>query len=103
MHANPRGGPVGPESARELVGGFLSRVLGFSGPTIIRAIPGGRRQQRAVADVLLPASDGTPVMRWLVVGIVWPKYLLVCTANANPATPIFDDCERIFAAIHRMR
>ncbi|MET3808805.1 hypothetical protein ABIB25_005835 [Nakamurella sp. UYEF19] len=103
VHLIERTGSLRPDEAQDTLNAFVAGAIGFTGSPVVRVIPDGRRQQRAVARFVVPATADRAEQEWLTFIIVWRKHLLICTYNGNAGSPTIDICERLFASLAPLR
>lgn len=103
VHLVERTGSLRPDEAQDNLNAFVAGAIGFSGSPVVRVIPGGRWQQRAVARFVVPATADLAEQEWLTFVVVWRKHLLICTYNGNAGSPTIEICERLFASLAPLR
>lgn len=103
VHLMERTGQLQPTEARDALNAFVAEAIKFRGSAVVRVLPGGRWQQRAVTRFVVPATADSAEQEWLTFVIAWRRHLLICTYNGDARSPTIGICERLFASLAPLR
>lgn len=94
------GSPLGDDEAAGLISRFIGSVEPeWAGES--RVLKESRKQHRAVAHFRAANDDGE--FDWLAFVVLWPRTFLLCTATAQPGSPLPKEAETMFASIYPPR